>query len=99
MGSQNLHDELYMSMFWLGTGVVLLPGLELRQSLLIFAQEFVLVMFMIFICALVENIRIGGLVGTHMCTNQLKHKHEAFILFYFILVFFKHNWALLKQNL
>ena len=77
----NLHDELYMSMFWLGTGVVLLPGLELRQSLLIFAQEFVLVMFMILICALAENIRTGGLVGTHKCTNQLKHKHEAFILF------------------
>ena len=82
----NLRDELYMSMFWLGTGVVLLPGLELRQSLLIFAQEFVLVMFMIFICALVENIRIGGLVGTQMCTNQLKHKHEAFILVYFNLI-------------
>ena len=76
-----------------------LAGSELHQSLLNFVKEFISMMFMILICALVENIRIGGLVGTHMCTNQLKHKHEAFILFYFILVFFKHNWALLKQNL
>ena len=76
-----------------------LAGSELHQSLLNFAKEFISVMFMIFICALVENVRIGGLVDTQMCTNQLKHKHEAFILFYFILVFFKHNWALLKQNL
>ena len=55
-----------------------LVGFELHQSLLNFAKEFVSVLFMIFISALVENIRIGGLVGTQMCTNQLKHKHEAF---------------------
>ena len=83
----NLHDELYMSMFWLGTGVVLLPGLELRQSLLIFAQEFVLVMFMIFIYTLDENIKIGGwLAYKYAPTNSstsMKH------LFYFSLVFFQ----------
>ena len=81
MGSQNLHDELYMSMFWLGMGVVWLPSPELRRSLLISAQEFVSVMFMIFIYTLDENIKIGGLVGIQMCTNQLKHEHEALILF------------------
>ena len=64
-----------------------LAGPELHQSLLNFAKEFVSVLFMMFICALDENIRIGGLVGTQMCTNQLKHKHEAFNLIYFILVF------------
>ena len=81
MGSQNLHDELYMSMFWLGMGVVWLPGPELHRSLLVSAQEFVSVMFMIFIYTLDENIKIGGLVGIQMCTNQLKHEHEALILF------------------
>ena len=50
----------------------------LHQSLLNFAKEFVSVLFMMFICSLHENIRTGGLVGTQMCTNQLKHKHEAF---------------------
>jgi hypothetical protein len=77
----NLRDELYMSMFWLGMGVVWLPGPELCQSLLVSAQEFVSVMFMIFIYTLDENIKIGGLVGIQMCTNQLKHEHEALILF------------------
>jgi len=49
-------------------------------------------MFMMFICSLDENIRIGGLVGTQMCTNRLKHKHEAFILFYLVFfLFFKLN--------
>ena len=55
-----------------------LAGSELHRSLLNFAKEFVSVLFMMFICSLDENIRIGGLVGTQMCTNQLKHKHEAF---------------------
>ena len=55
-----------------------LAGSELHQSLLNFAKEFISVMFMMFICSLDENIRIGGLVGTQMCTNRLKHKHEAF---------------------
>ena len=77
----NLRDKLYMSMFWLGMGVVWLPSPELRRSLLISAQEFVSVMFMIFIYTLDENIKIGGLVGIQMCTNQLKHEHEALILF------------------
>ena len=77
----NLRDELYMSMFWLGMGVVWLPSPKLRRSLLISAQEFVSVMFMIFIYTLDENIKIGGLVGIQMCTNQLKHEHEALILF------------------
>ena len=72
-----------MSMFWLGTGLIWLPDLELHQILLNFAKESVLVLFMMFFCALDENIRIGGLVGTQMYTNQLKHKHEAFISFYF----------------
>ena len=88
-----------MSMFWLSTGLGWLPNLELHQILLNFSKESVSVLFMMFICALDENIRIGGSVGTQMCTNQLKHKHEAFILFYFILVFLKHNRALLKQIL
>ena len=70
-----------MSMFSLGTGVVWLSSLGLHHILLNLAKEFVLVLFMMFICALDENIRIGGSVGTQMCTNQLKHKHEAFILF------------------
>jgi hypothetical protein len=56
-----------------------LPDLELHQILLNFAKESVSVLF---ICALDENIGIGGgSVGTQMCTNQLKHKHEAFISF------------------
>jgi len=70
-------------MFWLGTGLIWLPGLELYQILLNFAKESISVLFMMFICALDENIRIGGSVGTQMCTNQLKHKHEVFISFYF----------------
>ena len=74
-----------MSMFWLSIGLGWLPDLELHQILLNFAKEFVSVLFMMFICSLDENIRIGVLVGTQMCTNQLKHKHEAFISFYFIL--------------
>ena len=86
-----------MSMFWLGTGLGWLPDVELHQILLNFAMESVSVLFMMFICALDENIRIGGSVGTQMCTNQLKHKHEAFISSYFS--FFKHNLTLLKQNL
>ena len=61
-----------------------LAGPKLHQSFLNFAKEFISVLFMMFICSLDENIRIGGLVGTQMCTNQLKHKHEAFISFYFI---------------
>ena len=65
-----------------------MAGPELHQSLLNFAKVFVLVLFMIFICALDENIRIGGLVGTQMCTNQLKHKHEAFY-FILLLLFFE----------
>ena len=67
-----------------------LAGFELHQSLLNFAKVFVSVLFMIFICALDENIRIGGLVGTQMCTNQLKHKHGSIFLqlFYFILFYF-----------
>ena len=85
-------------MSWLGTGLIWLPDLELHQILLNFAKESVSVLFMMFICALDENIRIGGSVGTQMCTNQLKHKREAFISFHFSF-FFKHNWALLKQNL
>ena len=59
-------------------GCSLATCLELHQILLNFAKEFVSVLFMMFICSLHENIRIGGLVGTQMCTNQLKHKHEAF---------------------
>ena len=58
-----------------------MAGPELHQSLLNFAKEFVSVLFMMFIYLLDENITIGRLVGTQMCTNQLKHKHEAFILF------------------
>ena len=61
-----------------------LAGPELHQILLNFAKESVSVLFMMFICALDENIRIGGSIGTQMCTNQLKHKHEAFVSFYFI---------------
>ena len=72
-----------MSMFWLSTGLGWLPDLELHQILLNFAKESVSVLFMMFICALDENIGIGGSVGIEMCTNQLKHKHEAFISFYF----------------
>jgi hypothetical protein len=71
-----------MSMFWLGTGLIWLPDLELHQILLNFAKESVSVLFMMFVCALDENIGIGGSVGTEMCTNQLKHKHEAFISFF-----------------
>ena len=76
-----------MSMFWLGTGLISLLDLELHQILLNFAKEFVSVLFMMFIWSLEENIRIEGLVGTQMCANQLKHKHEAFYfsLFYFFL--------------
>ena len=59
-------------------GCSLATCLELHQILLNFAKEFVSVLFMMFICSLDENIRIGGLVGTQMCTNRLKHKHEAF---------------------
>ena len=72
---------------------------ELHQSLLNFAKEFVSMMFMIFICALVENVRIWGLVGTQMCTNQLKYKHEAFILFYFGLVFFSNILGAVEMKL
>ena len=83
----NLRDELYMSMFWLGMGVVWLPGPELRRSLLVSAQEFVSVMFMIFIYTLDENIKIGGwLAYKYAPTNSstsMKH------LFYFSLVFFQ----------
>ena len=79
-----------MSMFWLSTGLGWLPDLELHQILVNFAKESVSVLFMMFICALDDNIRIGGSVGTQMCTNQLKNKHEAFISFHFIfLVFFQ----------
>ena len=68
-----------MSMFWLSTGLSWLPDVELLN----FAKESVLVSFVKFICALDENIRIGGSVGAQMCTNQQKHRHEAFISFYF----------------
>ena len=61
----NLRDELYMLMF--RHGCSLATCLELHQILLNFAKEFVSVLFMIFICALVENIRIGELVGTQTC--------------------------------
>ena len=79
-GVANLRDEL---LFWLGMGLIWLLELELHQILLNFAKESGSALFMMFICALDENIRIGGSVGTQMCTNQLNHKHEAFISFYF----------------
>ena len=60
-----------------------LAGPELHQILLNFAKEFVSVLFMMFICSLDENIRIGGLVGTQVCTNQPTHEHEAFLFYLF----------------
>ena len=75
-GVANLRDELYMLMF--RHGCSLATCIELHQILLNFAKKFVSVLFMMFMCSLEENIRIEGLVGTQMCTNQLKHKHEAF---------------------
>ena len=60
-----------------------LAGPKLHQSLLNFAKEFISVLFMMFICSLDENIRIGGLVGTQVCTNQPKHEHEAFLFYLF----------------
>ena len=59
-----------------------LAGPELHQILLNFTKEFVSVLFMMFICALDENIRIGGLVGTQMCTNS---STSMKYLFYFSL--------------
>ena len=46
-----------------------LAGPELHQILLNFAKEFVSVLFMMFICALDENIRIGE-VGWHTNVHQ-----------------------------
>jgi hypothetical protein len=56
-------------MFWLGTGLTKLPDLEMHQILLNFAKESVSVLFMMFIYALDENIRIGG-VGWHTNVHQ-----------------------------
>ena len=58
-----------MSMFSLGTGVVWLSSLGLHHILLNLAKEFVLVLFMMFIYALDENIRIGR-VGWHTNVYQ-----------------------------
>ena len=67
MGSQTSAMSCYVDVL-LGTGLIQLPDLELHQILFYFTKESVSVLFMMFICALDENIRIGG-VGWH--TNKL----------------------------
>ena len=69
-GVANLHDELYEF-----HRCSLATYLELHQILLNFTKEFVSVLFMMFICLLDENVRTGGLVGTHLCANQTPYSN------------------------